>query len=51
MQLRLYMMRLRPNKRASKDQAPGPNKASDKPTVAETTNDKSNRCAKVMTMT
>jgi hypothetical protein len=29
-----YMMRLRPNKRASKDQAPGPNRASDKPTAA-----------------
>ena len=38
-----YMMRLRPNKRASKDQAPGPNMASDKPTAAETADDKFNR--------
>jgi len=41
-QLRDYMMRLRPNKRASKDQAPGPNRASDKATSAKTTNDKLN---------
>src|SRR5258708_16242756 len=29
-----YMMRLRPNRRASKDQAPGPNRASDRPAAA-----------------
>jgi hypothetical protein len=44
------MMRLRPNKRASKDQAPGPNIAKDKLTAAATTNDNSNRWPKVITM-
>jgi hypothetical protein len=44
-----YMMRLRPNRRASKDQAPGPSMASDNPAAAKTTNDNSNRCPKIMT--
>src|SRR5258708_21233586 len=39
-----YMMRLRPNRRASKDQAPGPNSSSDKPAPASTSNDNPNPC-------
>jgi signal transduction histidine kinase len=46
-----YMIRLRPNKRASTDQAPGPNIARDKLTAAQTTNDNSNRRPRAITMT